>query len=187
MRKNNAELFFDITKELLSAGADRASVIDARLIKTNSTFRDICASNACGMYGKCYTCPPDVGEIDELREKIKRYDHALVYQKVFKLEDSFDFEGMTEAKRRFYPLQSIARKAFSKIGIENALYLGAGACGACVTCAKVTGEPCRHPEIASSSLEAYGIDVAHLATAAGMKYINGENTVTYFGAVLFSF
>ena len=101
MEKNNEAVFLAVSNNILSAGADRASVIDARLIKTNSTFRDICASNACGMYGKCYMCPPDVGEIDELREKIKRYDHALVYQKVFKLEDSFDFEGMTEAKRRF--------------------------------------------------------------------------------------
>jgi hypothetical protein len=36
------------------------------------------------------------------------------------------------------------------------------------------------------SLEAYGINVSELAKAAGMNYINGQNTVTYFGAVLFS-
>ena len=36
------------------------------------------------------------------------------------------------------------------------------------------------------SLEAYGIHVSKLAETAGMKYINGQNTVTYFGAVLFS-
>jgi hypothetical protein len=35
------------------------------------------------------------------------------------------------------------------------------------------------------SLEAYGVNVSALASAAGMKYINGQNTVTYFGAVLF--
>jgi hypothetical protein len=37
-----------------------------------------------------------------------------------------------------------------------------------------------------ASLEAYGIFVAKLAEKAGMKYINGVNTVTYFGAVLFN-
>jgi hypothetical protein len=36
------------------------------------------------------------------------------------------------------------------------------------------------------SLEAYGINVSELAKSAGMKYINGQDTVTYFGAVLFS-
>ena len=37
-----------------------------------------------------------------------------------------------------------------------------------------------------ASLEAYGIHVSKLAKAADMKYINGQNTVTYFGGVLFS-
>ena len=39
-------------------------------------------------------------------------------------------------------------------------------------------------DLAMSSLEAYGINVSVLAPQAGMKYINGINTVTYFGAVL---
>ena len=36
-----------------------------------------------------------------------------------------------------------------------------------------------------ASLEAYGVNVSELASASGMKYINGQNTVTYFGAVFF--
>ncbi|MEG1427664.1 MAG: DUF2284 domain-containing protein, partial [Oscillospiraceae bacterium] len=64
-----------------------------------------------------------------------------------------------------------------------ALYLGAGGCGLCDTCAIVTGEPCRFPENALASLESYGVSVSELATACGMRYINGANTVTYFGAV----
>lgn len=35
---------------------------------------------------------------------------------------------------------------------------------------------------AVSSLEAYGVAVYELANLSGMKYINGPNTVTYFGA-----
>jgi predicted metal-binding protein len=63
--------------------------------------------------------------------------------------------------------------------------LGAGGCRVCPVCAKKTDEPCRHPELAMSSLETYGINVSKLAASAGMKYINGKDTVTYFGAVLF--
>jgi hypothetical protein len=37
-----------------------------------------------------------------------------------------------------------------------------------------------------ASLEAYCINVSALASSADMKYINGQNTVTYFGAVLFT-
>lgn len=35
-----------------------------------------------------------------------------------------------------------------------------------------------------SSFEAYGINVSALAPKAGMKYINGPDTVTFFGGVL---
>lgn len=66
------------------------------------------------------------------------------------------------------------------------MHLCAGGCGVCKTCAKRTGESCRFPEKAMPSLEAYGVNVSALAKASNMNYINGQNTVTYFGAVLFS-
>jgi hypothetical protein len=34
-------------------------------------------------------------------------------------------------------------------------------------------------------LEAAGVDVTQLAKLAGMAYINGKNTVTYFGLLLY--
>ncbi len=36
-----------------------------------------------------------------------------------------------------------------------------------------------------TSLEAYDVNVSKLAKAAGMKYIYGQDPVTYFGAELF--
>lgn len=175
-----------IIEKVLALGAYKANVIDTKDIVLDRVFRDICASNACGMYGKCYMCPPDVGDIDELMAQIGEYDHALVYQTVTELEDSFDFEGMVEAKKRTYPLSQRLRKVFADMGVTKVLHLGAGGCGVCKTCAKRTGEPCCFPEKAMPSLEAYGVNVSQLAKASGMKYINGQNTVTYFGAVLFS-
>ena len=64
------------------------------------------------------------------------------------------------------------------------LHLGAGGCRVCPVCGRRTGEPCRFPEKAIGSLEAYGVNVSLLAEAAGMRYINGQDTVTYFGAIL---
>ena len=64
------------------------------------------------------------------------------------------------------------------------MLLGAGACGGCNTCARVSGEPCRHPGRAVVSLEAAGVDVVELAKKSGLKYLNGSNTVTYFGLML---
>ena len=179
------KLFEDIIAATLSKGATRASIIEASAIKTDRIFRDMCAANACGVYGKCYMCPPDVGDIEVLMAEIQNYKYALVYQTISELEDSFDFEGMVAAKKRTYPLAQSLRRVFSDLDISHVLHLGAGGCGVCESCAKRTGEPCRAPELAMPSLEAYGINVSELAKSAGMKYINGQNTVTYFGAVLF--
>lgn len=180
-----SECLKSLERAALDLGATRARVIAADAIETDRAFRDMCAANACGMYGRCYMCPPDVGEIEALMGEISSYTHALVYQTVSALEDSYDYEGMVEAKRRTYPLAQALRTVFSRPAIARVLHLGAGGCGVCETCAKRTGEPCRAPERAMPSLEAYGINVSRLAAAADMRYTNGQNTVTYFGAVLF--
>ena len=180
------ELFDQLIAETVRLGADRAAVIETARIETDRVFRDMCAANACGVYGRCWMCPPDVGEIGELMAEVHRYDHALVYQRIGQLEDSFDVEGMAEAKTAHKALSQALRSVFREAGIERVLHLGAGGCGVCKPCAKVKGEPCTHPELAMSSLEAYGINVSRMAQTAGMRYINGTNTVTYFGVVLFS-
>ena len=180
------KIFDRLTAEAISLGSFKSNVISAENIPTDKSFRAMCEANSCGVYGKCYMCPPDVGDIDTLMSEIGNYDYALVYQTVTALEDSFDFEGMAAAKKSFYTVSQKLRKVFEDMGITNALHLGAGGCGVCSVCAKRTGEPCRFPHLATPSLEAYGVNVSQLAKAADMNYINGKDTVTYFGAVLFS-
>lgn len=181
-----AKLFKTLIDKPLSLGAYKASVIAAKDISLDRSFRDMCAANTCGMYGKCYMCPPDVGDIDEMMNDIQGYEYALVYQTVSELEDSFDYDGMVSAKKNFRRVSQELRKTIDDAKFEKVLHLSVGGCGVCEICAKQTGAECRYPELAMASLEAYGINVTLLASAANMKYVNGQNTVTYFGAVLFS-
>lgn len=141
--------------------------------------------NTCGKYGKCWTCPPEVGEIDEMIKSLSAYKGAIVYQLVSPLEDSFDFEGMVKAKKDFFALEMRVVKAIRAIMQKEYLHLGAGGCGVCPRCTKEDDLPCRHPDLAIVSLEAYGVNVSLLAKASGLKYINGPNTVTYFGAIFY--
>lgn len=173
-----------ICETLCEMGADKASVVEVKDITFDASLIELCAMNSCGNYGKCWTCPPLVGETEKLIEKAKTYSHAAVFQKVYYLEDSFDIEGMDRGKAEFDLMaQKIADMARKEI--EGCLFLGAGGCRICPECAAVAGQPCRFPDKAFSSLEAYGIQVSALAAAAGMKYINGQNTVTYFGAIFY--
>ena len=61
----------------------------------------MCQMNRCGCYGKNYTCPPHVGNPDELIQKIKKYKNVIVFNKVYNIEDSFDLEGMIRGKNDF--------------------------------------------------------------------------------------
>lgn len=174
-----------VLKKILELGAYKAAIIDVKDIPFSASFRDMCASNVCGNYGKNYMCPPDVGDIAELIEKARGFDKALVYQTVGMLEDSYDFEGMQAAGDRHNILARALKEEVKKLSLKEELHLGAGGCRLCGVCAKREGLPCRNPDEAMASLEAYGIAVSKLAELCKMRYINGQNTVTYFGAVLY--
>ena len=182
---DNKEIFNQLTDLALSLGAFRASVIPVENIETDASFRDLCAANVCGNYGRNWMCPPDAGDIHDLMAALHTYAYALVYQTVSELEDSYDFEGMMDAGVAHNRLMVELRRGIDALALPRVLHLGAGGCRMCEVCAKRTGEPCRHPDQAVASLETYGVNVSKLAPAAGMKYINGKDTVTYFGAVLF--
>ena len=169
----------------LDCGAAKAALIDQGDIVLSASFRAMCEANSCGVYGRCYTCPPDVGPIEELMARVRSYDRALLYQTIGALEDSYDVEGMAEAKVRHVAVGQKLLDALSPVLEGGAMHLSGGGCGLCKVCGKITGEPCRHPDRALASLESCGIDVYNTTKHTPLKYINGANTVTYFGMVLF--
>jgi len=166
-------------------GIFKVSIIDVSVIETDSGFRTLCEQNSCGKYGRCHTCPPGVGEYEVLSKSLRNYKHALVYQTVSELEDSYDFEGMMDAGKRINDIAQDFTIWLKEEGYSDFLHLGAGGCRVCERCTKMDDLPCRFPLKAMASLEAYGIDVTALSKASDMKYINGQDTVTFFGAVFF--
>ena len=181
-----AEILEDLVKKALEQGADNAAVVPVSAIETDAGFRSLCQQNTCGKYGRCWTCPPDVGDIETLMKTLRTFDYAVVYQTIGMLEDSYDIEGMEEAARKHSLLTRRMAEEVGEDSFVRILHLGAGGCHICPVCARVENHPCRFLDMAISSLEAYGINVSRLAAACGMKYINGQNTVTYFGAVFCS-
>ena len=179
------ELFEHLSSAALSLGAFRAEVIEVSKIETDTAFREMCRSNACGNYGRNWMCPPYAGEIEDLISELRTYSYALVYQTVSDLEDSYDFEGMMEAGERHNQLMCELRDQLKNEPLQRVLHLGAGGCRMCERCAKRDDEPCRHPDLALPPMEGYGIDVSSTTRSTDLKYINGANTVTYFGLILF--
>ena len=89
-----------LVQAALNCGAANAALISGGQVVCCESFRDICRANQCGLYGKCWVCPPEIGEIQTLISRVKAYPQGLLYQTIGTLEDSFDIEGMGEAKRK---------------------------------------------------------------------------------------
>lgn len=156
--------------------------LDPKTIPFLKEVRDMCEANRCGMYGRTWTCPPGVGELEVLRDKYQAYEHALLYSTRHELEDSFDFEGMGEGNKVHHKLDQNLMKKMNTAGFKYAL-LGAEGCHLCAKCT-YPDDPCRNPELVHPSIEATGVSVVDLSRQVGIRYINGANTVTYFSMIL---
>ena len=176
----------DLISLALKCGAAKAVLMDHAQLVISPVFREICRSNSCGQYGRCWVCPPEIGEIDVLIQRLAPYKTILWYQSISKIEDSFDIEGMLDAGRAHAQLSQRINSALTNSSFSGFLHLSCGGCHLCERCAKQDQLPCRHPDRALSSLEGYGIDVYRTTKETPLSYINGKNTVTYFGAVFFA-
>ncbi len=172
----------NLAEKSVELGAYKAHVINTDEIVFDKELRKFCEANLCGNFGRNHMCPPSVGDADELIEKAKTYKQALIFQTVSELEDSYDFEGMMDAAKNH---QELAGRIRGLLTPGTFLELTAGGCNVCEKCAKREDKPCRFPDKAISSLEAYCINVSTLASSCGMNYINGTDTVTYFGGFFF--
>jgi len=168
----------------IRCGAAKAAVIDVKDIVLSTTFRDICAGNGCGKYGKCWMCPPHIGEIHALMDELRSFEKGLLYQTIYEIEDSFDIEGMGEASVKHAQVSQNVNDAVKPL-LGRHRHLSCGGCHLCERCAILDDQPCRFPDKALPPMEGYGIDVYQTVKPTALKYINGQNTVTYFGIVLF--
>lgn len=172
---------------VLQSNASHAAVLDTSTIEFHEDFRKACEKNVCKKYATNWMGPPAIGPIRALMKRAAGYRHGLLFQTVHRVANSFDMKGMLEAagvhETVFRNLLKGMRKEYPD---ENYLPLSAGCCSICPTCAYLDDEPCRNPDEAVSSVEAYGINVIALQKSAGLPYYSGKNTVTYVGLILFN-
>lgn len=166
---------------------DNSKLITSSKIVFSDEVRKLCEQNMCGYYGRCWTCPPAVEAPDILQERLQQYNSVVIVNKVYQLEDSFDWEGMQNGAKDFQVKILKMKKTLQKSYPDlDCTVLGAGSCSICDTCTYQEGDPCRNPELAITSVEACGIDVTLMLQENKMKYNNGPNTVTYVGTLFFN-
>ena len=171
-----------VMAQALEAGFTHVSPLDVSTIRLQPEVRDMCASNSCGHYGKCWSCPPGCGTLEQLQQRLGGYTRGILVQTVAQLDAPFDYETMmdTEAahKEHLLQLQQILMAENPRL-----LAIGAGRCKLCSRCT-YPDAPCRFPEKQIASMEAYGMMVMEVCRDNGMTYYYGPNTLAYTGCFL---
>jgi len=166
-------------------GVNQADPIDPGVLTFTEEVREMCVQNTCGRYDRAWNCPPVCGTVEELESSCKSYAKGILVNIVNHLQDSFDWEGMQEGGKGLYKLVTDVKEYADAVGMKDYRVFGAGRCYGCEECS-YPDEPCRYPDLLFTPIEACGINVMLLAKDTGFKYINGQNTVTFFGMILFN-
>jgi predicted metal-binding protein len=168
----------------LENGATFAAMIATGDIPFAAELRGACAQNYCGRYATCWVGPPAIGEVSDLMASVLEFPYALVIQTVDQLEDSYDYPGMMAAREHHVGVyQQTLAAVRARFPGRKLLALDAGCCDLCPKCT-YPDEPCRHPDEAIPSVEVYGINVNPMLQACGLKYNNGQDTVSYVGLII---
>lgn len=163
-------------------GFSEANILDTKTLRAERWVRETCASDRCHAYGHNWTCPPACGTLEECAQRMEKYAHGILLQTVGRLARQIDAKA-------YIRTEEVHLKHFSeftkKIRAEypDSLCLGAGGCRICGMCAYPN--PCRFPDKACSSMEAYGLFVTQVCKDNNIKYYYGNQTITYTACVLF--
>lgn len=163
-------------------GFDHAGPLNVAAMEFNPAVRDMCAADRCRSYGRCWTCPPGCGTLEEVSARAAAYRRGVLLQSTGEMEDDFDVEAMMDTER----LQKERFRAFvDRVREEypNCLPMSSGSCSVCPACT-YPDAPCRFPHLAIPSMEAYGLVVSQVCQDSGLPYYYGPRTITYTACVL---
>ena len=163
-------------------GFSHAGPLNTGALRFLPEVRDMCAADRCHNYGKCWTCPPHCGSLEEISARAAAFPTGILVQSTGQMEDDFDVECMLDTERlqkeRFQALVERLRGE----GVRF-LPMASGACSVCKTCF-CPDAPCRFPEKAIPSMEAYGLVVSQVCEQSGLPYYYGPKTITYTSCIL---
>lgn len=176
--------YSEIKSMCKNIGVDDAEIIDTSEIEFNPAFRPYCEENLCGQYGVNYSCPPDCGTPEEMKQRVLKYKKALVTRTVWDITDFKDNEKIKSAKKTHNGYTFKIIEEMKKQG-HNGFMIGTSGCTLCVPCALKDGKPCNFPDKRYSCMSAYCIHVKALAEKCDMFYDYKDGKLPFFSMYVF--
>ena len=168
----------------IKQGFAAAAVVSTADIVFDPSFRPYCAENLCGQYEVNYSCPPDCGSPEVMKQKILAHKKSLVLESIWQIADYSDTPAIKHGKS-CHNKAGLQVMQFAREHGANGFLVGASGCSLCSPCAKKNGEPCRFPDLRWSCMSAYCIFVKKLADLCGMEYDCGPGLISFFGMYVF--
>lgn len=188
--ETNLQSLCDLAKKL---GATNAVSFSAEDVAVDERVRLKCSVPICDDYGANLMCPPNGMSVQEFRQALARYKHAILIQfekplppdmrpEIAKADDVsalYKSQGFMDSYRKnFDPVKLKLHKTVSRVegqafmmGYRFAVGFIAGSCRLCPQCAALDQQrQCRHPFRARPSMEAVGIDAYQTAKNAGLPF-----------------
>jgi len=199
-RRHDARLN-ELVRFARTNGATYVKIISARDVFVDKRVRLKCIVPRCSGYDTNLLCPPNLMPVDEFKETLDLYAHALLLQ----VEADFDsmdkyprhldnslcegIESETDSRRWQLMLLQLVNKTEAvafKMGFYFAAGLSGGECCLCDECVgPYSRKKCRHPFESRPSMEAMGVDVIRTCKKAGMPvHLSSKNRVRWTGLVL---
>ena len=171
-----------LTAEALAAGFTHAGELNVKALVFMPEVRDMCSVNTCRQYGTNWKCPPGCGSIEAAAAEAALYHYGIIVQTVGQMEDDFDMDTIQESGDRHKDNFAKLVKQL-KTRYPDMLPMGAGTCSICEVCT-YPDAPCRFPDEAISSMEAYGLWVSKVCELSGIPYNHGKQTIAYTSCYL---
>lgn len=166
-----------------SAGFSHMGRLEMAALHFLAEVREMCAADRCHSYGKTWVCPPACGTLEEISAQAGRFSRGILVQSTGALEDDFDLDAMQETEQ-LHKAHFLALVDWFASRKEPFLPMAAGGCTLCPQCT-YPDAPCRFPERAAPSMEAYGLWVSKVCEESALPYSYGKHTITYTSCILY--
>jgi predicted metal-binding protein len=174
----------DMIQYAIEEGFSAAEIVNTEDIVFDFSFRPYCEENLCGQYGANYSCPPDCGSPEAMKQRVLAHKKALVLQTIWEISDYSNMDLIKPAKAAHNAAEIRLVKRLRADG-RDGFIVGASGCALYSPCKQVLGQPCAFPEYQYSCMSAYCVFVKKLADKCGMEYDCGDGLLAFFGMYVF--
>lgn len=154
-----------------AAGFTEASYFDPQKLCFDDaeTLREACKADDCGMYGRFWTCPPGVGSIEKVKNKVLSYHRGLVLQLLTEaISVTFQPELFSEVSSGFNDMTKLVKEELAKEVGADIFLLGMSGCTYCKHCS-YPKEKCRFVQEMVPCISGHCINVYRLWDSTGHR------------------